>query len=75
MECSKSGYKGRVALYELFPMTREIKDCVLQGIVGSGVRDRALAGGMVPLLAHGMTKVREGVTTLEEVMTVASGAA
>ncbi|MBD3349332.1 MAG: type II secretion system protein GspE [Candidatus Eisenbacteria bacterium] len=75
VECSKTGYKGRVALYELFPITRQIKDSVLQGTVGSAMRDRALEGGMVPLVAHGMNKVREGVTTLDEVLSVASGAA
>ncbi len=71
--CSKSGYKGRMALYELFPMSREVKDAVLQGVVGSGIRDRALAAGMVPLVANGMQKVREGLTTLDEVLTVTSG--
>ncbi len=75
VECSRTGYKGRIALYELFPVTREIKDAVLQGVVGSALRDRALAGGMTPIVAHGMQKVREGVTTLDEVLTVASGAA
>jgi len=74
VECSRTGYKGRMALYELFPMTREIKDAVLQGVVGSAMRDRALAGGMRPLVANGMQKVREGLTTLDEVLTVASGA-
>ncbi len=75
VECSKSGYKGRMALYELFPMTREVKDAVLQGIVGSAMRDRALAGGMVPLVANGMQKVKEGLTTLDEVLAVTSGTA
>jgi type IV pilus assembly protein PilB len=75
VECSKTGYKGRVALYELFPMTREIKDAVLEGAVGSGIRDRALADGMVPLATAGMQKVRDGVTTIDEVLAVSSGAA
>jgi len=74
-ECGKTGYKGRVALYELFPITRAIKDSVLQGIIGSAIRDRALEGGMVPLAANGMQKVREGVTTLDEVVAASSGAA
>lgn len=75
VECSKTGYKGRMALYELFPMTRDIKDAVLQGVIGSALRDRALADGMTPLIANGMQKVREGLTTLDEVLTVASGTA
>jgi type IV pilus assembly protein PilB len=70
-ECSQTGYKGRMAVYELFPMTREIKDMILQGVVGSAIRDRALEQGMKPLIANGMEKVREGQTTLDEVLAVA----
>jgi len=69
--CSQTGYKGRMAIYELFPITREIKDMVLAGVVGSAIRDRALEQGMVPLVANGMRKVRDGVTTIEEVLAVA----
>ena len=70
-ECSQTGYKGRVALYELFPITREIKDMVLKGAIGTAIRDQALSDGMRPLITSGMMKVGEGSTTLEEVLAVA----
>jgi type IV pilus assembly protein PilB len=70
-ECSQTGYKGRLALYELFPMSREAKDLILQGVVGSAIRDRAIESGMKPLIVTGMEKVRDGVTTIDEVLAVA----
>jgi type IV pilus assembly protein PilB len=73
-ECSQTGYKGRVALYELFPMSREVKDLVLKGVVGSAIRDRAVADGMKPIIGTGMEKVRDGVTTIDEVLAVAMDA-
>jgi type IV pilus assembly protein PilB len=69
--CSGTGHKGRVAIYELFPMTREIKNLILSNELGSKIRDRAIRDGMQTLLASGMSKVREGVTTLDEVLNVA----
>jgi type IV pilus assembly protein PilB len=72
-ECSGTGYKGRMALYELFPVTRAVRELVLAGKVGEAVRDTALAEGMKPLLVNGMEKVREGLTTIDEVLSVASG--
>jgi len=69
--CSGSGYRGRLAVYELFPITREIKNLVLLGELGTRVRDQALEDGMQTLLISGMGKVKEGVTTLDEVLSVA----
>ena len=70
-KCSGSGYKGRVAVYELFPITREIRNLVLRGELGSGIRDQAISDGMQTLLISGMGKVKAGLTTLDEVLSVA----
>jgi type IV pilus assembly protein PilB len=70
-ECSGTGFKGRLAIYELFPITREIKSAVLLGELGSKIRDQAVYDGMSTLLVSGMKKVRDGVTTLDEVLNVA----
>jgi type IV pilus assembly protein PilB len=70
-ECSRSGFRGRLAIYELFPITREVKSLVLQGELGNRVRDEAIANGMQTLLVSGMAKVMEGLTTLDEVLNVA----
>ena len=69
--CSGSGYKGRVAVYELFPISRDVKSLVLTGELGSKIRDQAIADGMQTLLVSGMTKVKAGQTTLDEVLSVA----
>jgi type IV pilus assembly protein PilB len=70
-ECGATGYRGRLAIYELFPITREVKSLVLLGELGSKIRDQAVADGMSTLLVSGMKKVKEGVTTLDEVLSVA----
>jgi type IV pilus assembly protein PilB len=69
--CSGSGYRGRLAVYELFPITRETKNLVLLGELGTGIRDQAIEEGMQTLLISGMGKVKEGLTTLDEVLSVA----
>ena len=70
-KCGNSGYHGRVAVYELFPITRDVKNQVLKGELGSKVRDQAIADGMRTILVNGMEKVRNGETTLDEVLMVA----
>ena len=70
-ECSGSGYRGRLAIYELFPISREVKRIVMSGDLGSKIRDQAIADGMQTVLVSGMGKVRDGVTTLDEVLNVA----
>ena len=70
-QCSGSGYWGRLAIYELFPITREVKSIVMSGDLGSKLRDQAIADGMQTVLVSGMGKVRDGMTTLDEVLNVA----
>ncbi len=73
-ECSQSGHKGRMAIYELFPVTRSVRDALLKGEIGSGIREQAISDGMRTLMQNGMEKVRQGVTTLDEVLAVATEA-
>jgi type II secretory ATPase GspE/PulE/Tfp pilus assembly ATPase PilB-like protein len=47
---------------------------ILSGVVGSAIRDRALADGMKALVVNGMEKVRDGLTTIDEVLAVAMDA-
>jgi len=73
-ECSQTGYKGRLAVYELFPVTRNVRDALLKGEIGSGIRDQAISDGMRTIMQNGMEKVRQGVTTIDEVLSVATEA-
>jgi type IV pilus assembly protein PilB len=66
--CNKTGYKGRVALYEIMPIREEIKELVLQGASVLDLKKQAVALGMKTLRASGLLKIKEGLTSLEEVL-------
>jgi type IV pilus assembly protein PilB len=68
--CRSTGYRGRIALYEVLPVTDEIRQLVLAGDSGLAVKQAAMKNGMQTLRMSGLQKLREGVTTIEEVMRV-----
>jgi type IV pilus assembly protein PilB len=68
--CNETGYKGRIALYEVMPFTDSIKELVLNGASTSEIKADAISGGMKTLRMSGVTKVVEGVTTVEEILRV-----
>ncbi|HKA52170.1 MAG TPA: type IV-A pilus assembly ATPase PilB, partial [Candidatus Binatia bacterium] len=67
-ECGGSGYRGRIALYEVMPLYEEIRDLVLSSAPTPEIKRAAMNRGVKTLRQSGLTKVREGVTSLEEVM-------
>ncbi len=71
--CSGSGYKGRVALYEVMRFTDPLKEMVLQGGSTAELKAAAIKGGMLTLRMSGIEKVLAGVTTTEEVGRVTMG--
>jgi type IV pilus assembly protein PilB len=68
--CSNTGYKGRIALYEVMPMSEELRQLVLNGASAAEIKREAVRLGMLSLRQSGLLRMREGVTTLEEVMRV-----
>jgi type IV pilus assembly protein PilB len=68
--CNETGYKGRIALYEVMPFTENIKELVLNGASTAEIKAEAKSGGMKTLRGSGITKVGEGVTTVEEILRV-----
>ena len=73
-ECSNTGYAGRLALYEVLPMTDQMRSLVMSHASTDEIRKHAIASGLVPLRERGLAMVREGLTTIEEVLRVtASG--
>ena len=66
--CSNTGYKGRVGLYEVMSMKEEVKELVLSRASTSEVKKEAMRLGMKTLRQSGIMKIREGVTTIEEVL-------
>jgi len=65
--CTNTGFKGRVALYEVMPITDEIKELVLAGASAMEIKREAIRLGMSTLRMAGVNKLREGVTTVNEV--------
>jgi type IV pilus assembly protein PilB len=68
--CNNTGYKGRVALYEVMRFSDELKEMVLQGASAAELKAAAIKRGMATLRASGIRKVLEGVTTPEEILRV-----
>jgi len=66
--CNNTGYKGRVGLYEVMEITEEIRELVLVGASALELRRKAIEEGMITLRNSGLRKVREGVTTIEEIV-------
>jgi type IV pilus assembly protein PilB len=68
--CNGTGYKGRVALYEVMKFSDNLKEMVLQGSSTAELKAAAIKNGMITLRQSGITKVIDGVTTTEEVLRV-----
>ena len=68
--CNGTGYKGRVALYEVMRFTDSLKEMVLQGSSTAELKLGAIKNGMITLRASGIRKIVDGITTPEEVMRV-----
>jgi type IV pilus assembly protein PilB len=66
--CNNTGYKGRVGLYEVMDVAEELRELILVGASGMELRRKAVDEGMITLRMSGLRKVKEGVTTLEEVV-------
>jgi len=66
--CNNTGYKGRVGLYEVLELTDDVRQLVLEGASAIELKQRAVDEGMISLRKSGLTKVRDGLTTLEEVV-------
>jgi type IV pilus assembly protein PilB len=66
--CNGSGYSGRQGLYEVMPMTPDLRRMVLAGSSSDDLKAQAISEGMITLRQDGILKVRRGVTTLEEVI-------
>ncbi|MBL8830597.1 MAG: Flp pilus assembly complex ATPase component TadA, partial [Planctomycetaceae bacterium] len=68
--CSKTGYRGRLGIYELMMMTARVRELSFQGASAQDIRKVAIAQGMKTLYRDGIDKAMRGITTLEEVMRI-----
>ncbi len=67
-KCLKTGYKGRVGLYEVMEITDELRELILVGASALEIRRKAIEEGMITLRGSGLRKIKDGVTTIEEVL-------
>jgi len=69
--CNNIGYKGRLGIYEILIMSKEIEERILSGKVSEyDMQDIAISQGMVTMVQDGLLKVVDGITTVEEVFRV-----
>lgn len=68
--CSKTGYRGRIGIYEVLSMTSELRRMVLAGRHATEIQAAAVKAGMVTMRMDACEKVRQGITTVEEVVRV-----
>ncbi|MCF8199520.1 MAG: GspE/PulE family protein [Sulfuritalea sp.] len=71
LECRMTGYKGRVGIYEIMPISNEMKGLIAEGAELGKLREQAMREGMKPLRIAGARKVAAGLTTIAEVIKVA----
>src|SRR5438132_2141897 len=66
--CNETGYKGRIGLYEVMEITDEVRELILIGASALELRKKSIEDGMTTLRESGLQKIRNGVTTVEEVV-------
>lgn len=69
-QCSETGYFGRVAIHEVMPITEAIENAAIKQLPASTIRDIAISEGMTGLREDGWRKIRQGRTSIEEVLRV-----
>ncbi|MFH0899158.1 MAG: type II secretion system protein GspE, partial [Pseudomonadota bacterium] len=71
--CNSTGYKGRIALYEVMPFIEPLKELVLQGASSAELKAEMIRQSVQSLRMSGLCKIMAGVTTPEEILRVTVG--
>ncbi len=66
--CNGTGYKGRIGLYEVMPVTEQVKELILSRASNFDLKKKAISQGMKTLRMAGVSKIKEGMTTIEEIL-------
>jgi general secretion pathway protein E/type IV pilus assembly protein PilB len=72
-ECSKTGYRGRMGIYEIFSIDEEVRRLIYEKVPSNVIRARARELGMRTLREDGIRKIMSGITTPEEVISITQG--
>jgi len=71
-ECNNMGYKGRLPIFEIMEMTPGIAKLTMERSDASLIKNQAIKDGMTLLLDDGIRRIKDGLTTVEEVLSVAT---
>lgn len=71
-ECNNTGYRGRVPIFEVMEMTAAIAKLTMERSETGIIREQSVKDGMVPLIKDGLRRIKDGLTTIEEVLAVAT---
>jgi type IV pilus assembly protein PilB len=66
--CHNTGYKGRTGIYEVMEVTDEMKNLILSKAASKDLKKKAIEQGMITLRRSGLNKIKEGITSIEEVL-------
>ena len=69
-DCQQTGFLGRTGIFEFLKVTGEVRKLIAEEKNDDELRKAAIAGGMQTLALNGLMKVKQGVTTLEEILHV-----
>ncbi len=67
-KCNNTGYKGRVGLIEVMQIDDDVRELILSGGTAIDIKKRAIENGMISLRRSGLVKIKDGITTIEEVV-------
>jgi len=70
-KCNNTGYLGRIAIYEVMPISEKISKLIVEKASASDIQKQAISEGMLTMKQDGYVKVLEGITTVDEVLRVA----
>jgi type IV pilus assembly protein PilB len=70
--CNYKGFVGRVGIFEIMPISHDVQELIAGDAKVSAVEQKAREEGMLTILEAGLQKVKEGITTIEEILKVAS---
>jgi type IV pilus assembly protein PilB len=69
-QCSGTGYRGRIGIFEVLAVGDEIRDMIMRRATAKEIKDQAVTLGMRTLREDGIRKVKAGITTIDEVLRV-----
>jgi len=69
-KCFHTGYKGRIAIFEIMELTSSLKSLILKTYDSNRIKDEAINQNMVTLFQDGIEKVLNGISTIEEILRV-----